>query len=497
VEPTVVGLLVLGLGLICLFASPMFAIATIVYLSLFGSAAAINMPALGGASVPVAPFFAPFVAFRALLISKGYNRIIAPLSFPKPGFWLVVAVLYGGLAAFLIAPHFYNEILVYPIARSEEGIGVFLQRPLQFSSGNITQTFYAIGEVVLFGAIGALASTYPRKQVFLDLLVNLGIAHILLSAIDLATFYTNTGVLIDWLRSANYQTWQSATVAGMKRLSAFFPEASLYSIYGMTIAGIMLGLVLSGYRERLTRVLFACTLVLLLISTSSTAYIAVPLGGVVLCLYAVKRAAMQSEGKALLFVFAILTVVVTVSVLAVLFVPQISSTVNDLIDKTLVNKLGTDSGADRSRLNEGAFQTLLDSIGLGVGLGGARTSSFVLTLLSNLGVFGACLYALFLLTTLQAKSMTPGNRPEMILRRASRFGMIGGLIGASISLSIFELGPLFYILAAFAALNIRNPINIKHIRLARSVNLGRINPRVTRRLFPVHGMQEDRTIRRF
>ena len=60
----------------------------------------------------------------------------------------------------------------------------------------------------------------------------------------------------------------------------------------------------------------------------------------------------------------------------------------DYLKYTVINKLTSLSYVHRSLSNDISFKILLDSYGLGVGLGSNRPSSFLFYLLSNIGVLG-------------------------------------------------------------------------------------------------------------
>lgn len=62
-----------------------------------------------------------------------------------------------------------------------------------------------------------------------------------------------------------------------------------------------------------------------------------------------------------------------------------------LLSSTLGDKVGTQSYHDRTLANTDSYRVFLDSYGFGVGLGSARASSFVPTILSATGVAGTAL----------------------------------------------------------------------------------------------------------
>lgn len=453
-QPTVLGLLVALLGLLAICRPSELTVRIALLLSLLGTGAAVLLPSIGGATILAGALFTGFAFLRMLLLPGGLGRMLYALAPPAPGFWLMIAVGYGVFAAFFIAPFFYGRLEVYPIARSALDGATFARSPLAFTSGNLTQSVYAIGQLLLFAAMAATVSSMAMRKTALNALVLLGGAHVLASALDVVTFYTGTAFAIDWLRVGGYTTWQNATVAGLKRISGLHPETSMYAIYGMTICGALLSLLVSGYRRRVTGPLFYVTLLMLLGSTSTTAYAALAVAGLLVGSISLVRAA-QGRSQLMLILAKLAVTAVGAATVTVLVFPHLLDQVLAMVDSMVLSKMDSESGRDRSQLNAVAIGAFLDSGGLGLGLGGVRTSSFLATLLSNLGLVGTLAWGMFFLrTAISPPPLTRPGAPEptaeaVILRRAAQSGMIGGFIGAAVSLHVFELGPLFYILAAF------------------------------------------------
>ncbi len=450
-QPTIIGIIVVLLGCYALMRHEQVALKISMALSLLGSAAAINLPALGGASILAGPFFTIFVVLRNLMTRQGLLRFLSAFRLGAPGFWLLLAVGYGVFAAFFIAPFFYGTIMVYPISRGGADGAAFAQELFRMQSGNLTQSVYAIGQVMLYGSVTALMVTRRSHAAALNMLVLLGVAHVAVSMLDVLTYYSGTAALLDWLRTASYTSWTDNAIGGLKRISGLFPEASMYSIYAMAILGVSLRLMLSGYRTRVTRPVFYLTLLLLLLSTSTTAYAALAVATALLALLAFKDAAFLANFRILRVICLCCAGLGFAVVAALALMPGVQDQVMTIIDETLLNKMASDSGRDRSNLNAGAFQTFLDTQMLGAGIGSVRTSSFVMTLLSNLGLIGSVAYLLFIASLFGRDRSLAGCDPTtLILARAARWGVVANLIAASVSYHVFDLGPLFYVLAALS-----------------------------------------------
>jgi hypothetical protein len=75
-----------------------------------------------------------------------------------------------------------------------------------------------------------------------------------------------------------------------------------------------------------------------------------------------------------------------------------SPELRDLVNVVLLEKSDGDSFKVRLESDLHSFEILWRTYGLGVGLGSNRPSSFLTFLLSNVGIFGFLLFALFLVT---------------------------------------------------------------------------------------------------
>ncbi len=129
--------------------------------------------------------------------------------------------------------------------------------------------------------------------------------------------------------------------------------------------------------------------------------------------------------------------------------PELSASVAGFFDEMLFSKADSQSGQERAEWNAVAYKTFLDTFGFGAGLGGARASSFLLVLLSNIGVLGAFLFALFIWSVLSLKPPIGSSQLNECgaVIRAAKIGILAVLATASISGTVYDLGLMIYILA--------------------------------------------------
>ena len=100
---------------------------------------------------------------------------------------------------------------------------------------------------------------------------------------------------------------------------------------------------------------------------------------------------------------------------------------------------------------------------MGVGIGGARASGYGSVLLSNIGCIGTAAYLVFV-----ARIKVPGGRMAALnirayrVAQASKMAVFTGLLAATISLSVFDIGMLYYLFAA-AATVLAMPLAARHV----------------------------------
>jgi hypothetical protein len=114
------------------------------------------------------------------------------------------------------------------------------------------------------------------------------------------------------------------------------------------------------------------------------------------------------------------------------------------------NKLGSQSAAERFMWNRQNMANFTDTFGVGVGLGSSRSSSWLLALVSQVGVIGSALFGLFLflvLATPRPRQVDSGEQDVGVMQFAFKAYMAGILVASAISGAVFDLGLAFYLSA--------------------------------------------------
>lgn len=450
------GVITILAGLVVLLAPIHWSLHVMTLSTLFGAAAALSLPMLGGATVLVPSLFLPFFAIR-MFMATGEGHLLAALRPPRAGFWLLLLTGFGLLTAIFFPYIFQGAVETMTVERVANGRSYISQTPLRFSSNNITQSVYALGGVVTFAATFAYFRTaVGGPQQLANAFIFLAIANLAFALLDVITYFTRTEYVMSFVRTANYALLTGSEKGGLKRISGTFPEASTFAGYALILFAVTASLWLDRFRSWATGILAALSLTALVLSTSATALV----GIIIVLPYLWLRAFTTSvhnpaTSRPSFLVVAVALIPVAILSLFILS-PAIADSLQQFMDEMLLSKANSQSGRERSLWNATAYQTFLDTYGLGAGLGSARASSYVLVLLSNVGVFGLLLYTIFVIASFAARPPLPSRSAGdlHIVMRASKAGLLAMVATSAISGTVYDPGTLFYMLsgslAAFA-----------------------------------------------
>jgi hypothetical protein len=425
------------------FANEATCITFAVLFTLLGATAAIALPALGGAAITPALLFLPFLLLHALFARM---RTREPFTLSRPGTLLVIVVLWGLISALVMPRVFGGETQVIVLDRlTARSPRLYPLRPLPT---NITQTVYAFGHLVCFLSLRTLLRGSGRLLTFRNAVLLVAVLNIAAGMLNLLENLLHLPSLLEYLRNAEgYSLAIEYSLGGIPRIHGTFPEASLFAYYSLPLFAFTLSLWTARAETRYSPLVCCGLLAMLLLSTSTTAYIG-------LVCYGLCYASVELPRKRIPTVLALVAAVGCVMVLG-MYALELEATrpLDRFVRATLLDKAASGSGQERAMWNAQAFRNFLDTYWLGVGLGSARASSFLLVLLSNLGIFGSTVFALFALNVCRApyqeRALT--SPEDFAVRKAASDATLAALIGALVAVGMFDLGVSFYMFAAAAS----------------------------------------------
>jgi O-Antigen ligase len=442
-----IGLIALALGITSMFLGPAFITYIFLAFTLLGAAAASVLESLGGTNISPGHLLLAFLCIK-LLTSREISYAAAQgLVIGRPGFWLFLTLIYGTISAFVMPRLFYGQTEVF-LVRALDPYSVWLAPTMS----NLTQSIYLTADFICFIVLYGYASNPAGRKILASAAFVCVILNLIFGALDLLTYFTGTTELFAFIRNANYSMLSDTEVAGFKRIVGSFSEASSYAYATIGYLGFSLQLWLLGIRVRLSAAASLLSLLALVFSTSTTAYVG--LGALLVFFYLqIVARAMQSNKLTpqMMFFLVGAPILFLILVIAIALNDNSAAYMKNLLDEFVFNKMSTDSGIERSSWNRQGMQNFFDTFGFGVGNGSVRTSSFPIAVLASLGIIGSLLLGMFLISMIFGRNRFGGDPLDDGYRRAATSACIGWLISASVSGALVDLGLPFYAFAALAS----------------------------------------------
>ena len=415
----------------------------------FGSTAWATLPALGGSSPLIYTLFAAMMLgatfFRRAILDE-ISRVFSASGTP----WIVLILTFYAVVSSVVFPRLfagYTSAFI-PIR------GYITEVPLAPSAGNITQSAYFTLGSLAFLALSVLLLEQKKiamvkKGFFAFVIVNVG-----LGILDLASKMAGAGDVLRPIRTATYAFLTEVVEFGFWRINGGFSEASSFATASLACLGFSYAYWRVS-KSALAFVLTVVTLFLILLSTSSTAYGAL---GVLMLAPAAALAGSVfrnrfSKDDALLGGMAAVAVVGIMAI--VVHNERILDPVVNLFERTVLQKSSSGSGKERAYWNQRSMENVVDTGGLGIGLGSSRSSSWAISVVSQLGVIGSIAMGALLVIILRGLGglrQTRDNVEMFALASGARGCAVAGLLAATIGGGAADPGILFMVsLATIAA----------------------------------------------
>jgi hypothetical protein len=449
---TIFGLATMLIGIWCQFLSYRASVYVIFGLCILGATAALDLPALGGASVSPANFFLLFLLLRLVSGRRGVEELVGRVGPKQPLFLFFVLTLWIAFGAALMPRLFAGATLVFSLSRTSTVDGV---SPLVPTTGNISQAVYAIAGLLAACATCSFAQRPGGYRAVLRGIILVTSFDIGFAVLDLITNATHTGFILDVVHTANYAFLTDTEVGGLKRISGSFSEASSFATFSLLLLGVNLSLYTQRVATRFTSFSSLTLALLIMLTTSSAGYAGILVLGAGYAVYAVKKLIFDRNKRPLAILFWSFCIVVLATCLVVLFFPGIASVAQTVVNESLLSKAGSDSAIERGSWNTQAWQVFKDTYGLGGGIGSTRSSNYALVLLSNTGALGFALYVgLLLRVTFDPMPGLGGTEGERIVW-AARCGLLTVLVPSLLIGTVYDLGMMYYCLLGVAASGFR------------------------------------------
>jgi hypothetical protein len=428
--PTLLGLILFGIGLWLLFGKSIEAMIAFCFgCTLLGGGAVAILTSLGGASIPPAYMGLLFALLRISLPGAHQGRALRD-GFTANIFFLMFAI-YGIVAAFTMPRIFAGHINVVPL--KPMGLrGLFGTAPLAFSSQNITASMNLVA-TSLYAIVAYVGCRQPRGAVIVvKAAVVVTLIHVFLgvSASLLAT--TPYSLFINFFRNGSYYQY-SQGIAGFARITGVWPEPSAYAGYGFFWFIFACECWLRNIMPRRTGWAAALMGLVLLVSTSSTAYAGLAAYAVFFLLRIILFPQSLRFSKAATIIAAIMMAIILICAL-ILLKPSIASLIGKILSALTIEKGASESGLQRAFWAKQGLDVFFATKGLGVGAGSFRSSSIITAILGSTGIIGSAAFLMYL-----AQVFKPG-RMSTYVSRGHGVEDVGAAAGWTVLMSLFPLG---------------------------------------------------------
>ena len=432
VQLTEIGIPWIVLGTLAFLGGGPVLLGALIFASVFQAVMVFKIE-FGGYIVPIIPYYwiTILIALRLLIDVASGRKIHIPYALKLPGIVFLSFIIYGTLSI-LVLPRVFEGIPVYDPRKGIDPQYLNLT-PLQFSLSMAGQVVYlwinalTLAFVVMHGNRTGILEKFSMQITWAGTLaVVLAVLQFLAWIIGIPFPYWLLNNVDGW--SLGYMQY----LGEVKRINGSFTEPSY-------LASFLLGFVAFLLRLWIGRggwglgILLVFSLAALLLTTSTTAYVGL---GVLLILYVLHGLFSLVKTRAFHVRYLVgLGLLVSLIVVGFLGLFTLES-VEQVVRSAILEKGQSGSYIHRTAADRRAIEIVLETAGLGVGLGGNRPSSFLAWLLSNVGIVGTALFALWVLFMVQAASRecqeceTAGR---CLVISAAIWGLLGHLIAKVIS----------------------------------------------------------------
>jgi hypothetical protein len=410
---TLTGLIIIPLGLLIILLPWRYSLITLPVLATLDNAAVVNVDAFG---LQPGFFFGILIIARTLIeillldtrINPHVLRMLAPL--------LLFAII-SFTSIWVGLTFFQGRVMVIS---STAGFDLDLAQPYTFQRQNLTQPFYLILNIGIVYAFAHQVARLPSRQILVTL-DRAVITAILFSSLiviwEAASFYYGVPFLSDFFHSnAGYSQLAHGQIlfGQILRLSGSFSEPSALAYHFAAF------LMYAWYRYLGTGSTGAMSMVLLcftvmVASTSTTAFAMLGIFALIvgkdllvkLTTEATRiKLSVHHVGAAALLGIASLGVLV--------FIQSHWYYIDGVLTSMVLEKSHSGSFAERIGADLMALDIVMQTGGIGLGLGSHKPNNLAMTVLSNTGIAGTLVFGIFLFALLRPRR---GRSSDVDLRR--------------------------------------------------------------------------------
>lgn len=324
-------------------------------------------------SIPASYYF----LFKKIKVDSKVKRILIVLG---------LFVLYSGITAITNPILFEGISVISPRGGIDSQVGNYSR--LSFSTLNIGQSVYLILNFLLIVfVVQKINNTNNFKKIIYN--------YIYISVL-LVVFFTVWQILNKWfgiyypseyLFSTLERGQVDQTMSGFFRINGPMREPSDLGTILVSFLTFSLLSIKTNFKSKRFLVLTATIIPLIIVSTSS---VGIGVAGIIFSVFFFKYllkvvTQFKLDKKALYYTLAILAILILVYI-------NFQEEILEIISLATLKKTDTSSFKNRLAVDLFSFNVLLETYFLGAGLGSNRPSSFIVYIISNLGIIGLGLF---------------------------------------------------------------------------------------------------------
>ena len=316
-----------------------------------------------------------------------------------------VLLMYGAYAILtaIFCPFFFQGI---PVSNPRNGMGA----PLNWGMYNVTQSIYLlIGITVQWLCVHR--SDFEEMKKALDWYLAGATFAAFLAIYQSVAFSTGLPFPSDLLHSnTQYVIFEAYEMSGFTRVNSTFTEAAAAAGCFAAALGLVIWRVLFVEFNAKLLVSLVALLTGLILTRSSSGYLGLSFIVVAAAVLFLKKAIVSRQVQMFRTGFAIVVLLVSVSVF---LQPQVRTEIGSLLDMVLFTKTQSASYVERTAWNQAALAAGSQTWWIGAGWGSLRASSLVANILGTVGIPGLLLFITFCGLTIRLASKGPADASQM------------------------------------------------------------------------------------
>ena len=443
--PTYIGIIVAFIGFWLLTRPAAYSLAFFAYCTIFAGSSALDLFALGGASVPPANFALLFLILR--LWRQDFSRSEAFLRSIVAHRWFIVFCVYSAAMAFVLPTLFAGQVMLVPMGAAN--MGAMLLRP---TAQNITTAVYMLGTAATAVAATMMVLAANRTtKIMASTFILITWIHIATGLLDLGLNAVHLGILIDIVRNGSYAQLDQS-FGDIHRIAGVTPEPSVYATFGGVCFVLMSEFWLRNIQPRRSGPAAIVMLIMLILTTSSTGYVYIAAYGACLWVRCVFIPGSMPPAKMLRFILIqIFGSAALISGIALN--PTLAKKFFGIIQSVTISKGASESGVQRMEWARQGFLALKASHGLGVGVGSFRSSSIMTAILGSVGPIALAVFIIYVMQVwqpLRKSTFKPAGSEDLRFAGAAGWGALMTIVAESVVAPSPDPGIMFGLLAGLA-----------------------------------------------